>query len=271
MTKPVIETYVGHAAWEENFFCGYKMHGDLVGKEDGFWSMVSLAVGGKRLSKEQTRILDDLSLSFLSADPRIWPPKVARLIASYGTAGAGFAASYIAFDRGAAFGNIVGEKIAALLVSIQKKIENGSIKKEQLPEVIGEILDKGEPIAGFGVPLREKDERVLAIKDCLKIRGFDKGPYWTLLLEIEKILFERKKIRLNGAGAMIAVCLDLGFNLSQVKRMTPILMTGMTFANSVEGADQCSPLLQNLPIQYISYKGPAQRMSPRAKSTGKVR
>src|SRR5439155_6055166 len=91
---PEIVTRVGRADFGDNQYCGYAVLGELLGNV-GAACTLSLALGGPRLDWEQARIFDDLCVSVLAPDGRIWPLKIARLVSSYGGVTAGFAAAHV--------------------------------------------------------------------------------------------------------------------------------------------------------------------------------
>ena len=78
-----LTTRVGRADWGDNRYRGYGVLAELAG-HDGFWSMISLAVGGPRLDDGQSRLLDDLATCTFAGDPRIWPLKIVRVVGSFG-------------------------------------------------------------------------------------------------------------------------------------------------------------------------------------------
>jgi hypothetical protein len=88
---PIIETKVAQMGEKEHLFAGYRVFGELLGHES-LTGLFALSAGLPRLSKEDMAMLNDLATVNMLGDPRIWPLKLARIVASYGNALHGFSA-----------------------------------------------------------------------------------------------------------------------------------------------------------------------------------
>jgi hypothetical protein len=88
-TLGALPTRVAHAEWGVNRYFGFPVP-DLLGDET-LTGLVALAVGARRLPAAEREVLDDIAVAMTLADPRIWPLKMTRLVASYGGGLAGMA------------------------------------------------------------------------------------------------------------------------------------------------------------------------------------
>lgn len=266
--RPPIFTRVGHATWGENYFCGFRMIKDLVGREDGFWSAISLAVGGARLTAEQARIIDDMSICSLAADPRIWPMKIIRLIASYGSVGAALAALLVLMNVNESIGSGAMQKAAEFLISLRNDLSvSETFHTKELRTKINALIKQGHRFQGFGVPQRDYDERVSAIFNIVKMRKPFNQQYWGILLKTAKILKEAKGLEINFSGSIAALLLDMDFTLDDIRAVSQVILLPSMIANAFEEAQQKNVQLQRLPLSCIDYQGPPLRLSPRAEQT----
>jgi hypothetical protein len=243
-----IKTRVAHAAGSDNAFRGFSVNGELAGN-DGWTSALSLAFGGPRLEPSNAGIIEDLAVCSLAADPRIWPLKMARLVASYGVTLPAMAVGHLALE-----GAIVGAEptgaAAEILAQWTAKLgENPT--REELEAHVDDVLSSGR-VPGFGVAFRGHDERVEGIKQCLSKRSFTPGRHWRLVTQLEEVMIARTKVRLNLAMASAAVLLDLGYDPKQIRMWMSAFLDVCFYANVVEAADLKSPELLAVPNEVIA-------------------
>ncbi len=255
-----LRTRIGHSSWDGNQYCGYAVD-ELAGR-DGMWSLISLAVGGPRLGPEEVAVLDDLAVSLIAPDPRIWPLKMTRLASAYGSPTAGQCVGYLGIARSQVGGHTIG-MAAQSLVDLERRL-GGDWTPERLDAVIGEITAGGRPLPGFGVPYRPRDERVDVLRRCLQQRARAGGRYWDLIHTLAAHVAKQRPLPLNIGGAGAAVMLDLGFTADQVVLLGPVLLLPNYLANAAEGAEQRPAALLRLPDEVIDYVGAPPRRSPRA-------
>ncbi len=261
-----ITTRVARADWGENHFRGYRVNGQLVGT-DGWASVLSLAAGGPRLGKEDAALVEDLAICSLAADPRIWPLKAARLVATYGSAFAGIASGHLLL-AGAMMGPEPTGAAANLLIELATKLGDRADDPAAVQELVDDLLANGR-VPGFGVAFRGADERVNAIKGCIATRGRESGPYWRLLSALEAAVRARRELHVNLGLAAAAVLLDVGMRPDTITFVMSAYLDVCFYANAVEGAEQKSEVLRRLPDDAVRYEGPPPRVSPRAALAGK--
>jgi len=260
----MIKTRVAHAIAGDNAFRGFSVNDELAGR-DGWTSALSLALGGPRLDASTSAIIEDLAVCSLAADPRIWPLKMARLVASYGVTLPAMAVGHLALE-GAIVGSEPTGAAAEILIEWSSKLGE-SPTRERLEAHVSEVMAQGR-VPGFGVAFRGHDERVSAIKTCIAKRGVVLGRHWGLVTALEDVMLTRTKVRSNLAMASAAVLLDLGYGPKQIRMWMSAFLDVCFYANVVEAAEQKSPELLEIARETIAYVGRAPRSSPRALAKG---
>ena len=265
MALEPLPTEVARAIWGDNLFRGRLVSRDIAGRE-GFWSMVSLGLGYRALGADEAGVLDDCAASLLVADPRIWPLKLCRLVASYGRPIAAMGAAQVWLDAG-----MLGPApFATAAVFLQELM--AEIGHEPKPELLAGALQarqaKRERLHGFGLPYRPSDERVPVLETCLRRRGLDGRPFFALVTAAGDALVTQGGKPANIAGAVAAACLDLGFAPRQIALLAQVCLSLCFLANAVEAAEQMPEVLRRLPEGSVRYTGPALRPSPRAVAAG---
>jgi len=255
-----IRTRVAQALFGDNAFCGCSVNEELAGT-DGWASVFSLAIGGPRLCREDATLVEDLAVCSLAADPRIWPLKMTRIVASYGAPLPAIAVGHLALE-GAIVGSEPTGRAAETLVAWAAELGDDP-SPESVEAHVAALLSKGRA-AGFGVAFRGRDERVDAIRACLKTRGRDEGRHWKLVAAMDAVMQKRTRVQLNLAMASAAVLLDLGFTPVQIRMWMSAYLDVCFYANAVEGAESRAPELLVVPAADVTYVGRPPRTSPRA-------
>lgn len=260
MSADPIPTRVAHAEWGDNRFQGYSVAKDLLGSEP-WLGIVALGITGRRLTESERGLLDDLGVIMTVADPRIWPLKLTRLVASYGDALAGLAAGALAVDE-ALIGNWTFWGMAGLLRSLRSSVSTPD-DRSGIDLACRTQLGSMRRIPGFGVSSRPVDERVEMLKLRVAARGRERLEYWTLFENVSEAVFRMKGLRPNIASAAAAVCLDLGFDERETAVLSAFIGLSDFLPNAAEGAVQMAPALQSLDPASIRYVGPPPRDSGR--------
>ncbi len=256
-----IRTRVGRAEDGDNRFRGHSVDRDLAGQRSLVQTLV-LALTGRTIDADAAAVIDDLAASILAADPRIWPLRIARLGATYGSTLAGAASALLA-QESTSVGGGSSAAVAQYLSRIAAELGSNLDDDDALAAIVARDVAHGHKFIGYGVPFRDVDERVTTAERCLGARGRANGKHWRLARRIEAALVRHRAAPLNAAGAMAAALLDLGFPPAEIPVVVIFLSTPSLYANAVEGAEQKSPVLQRLPDECVEYKGPPPRRSPR--------
>lgn len=257
---PSLPTRVGHASWGDNEFFGFRVLGDLAGR-DSYWSAVSLSLGHRRLSEQEAGVLDDLTICCLAGDPRIYPLKAMRVGSAYGSCTMGVCAGYLAFDQGQLGPTTMG-RASRLLVELSEQVGDPP-DPARLTATLDGWLAQGRRLPGFGVVFRDRDERIDALLRCMRARGRTGQRYWRLMEAADAHGERAHRLPANIGLASSAVTLDLGFMPEQIEQLYLAFLVPCFLANAFEGAQQAPAVLQRLPDAAVEYVGTPARPSPR--------
>ena len=261
-TPEPIPTRVAHAGWDDHRHFGYSVFNELAGHLS-FTELVVLAVSGRLISPGESRMLDDLAAVMAIAEPRIFPLKLVRLISSYGRILPAYAAGTLYLED-AIIGAWTSGIGAKHLIELQSDLGDEIVNFQRVKERTLLLLRRERRLIGFGVPFRPRDERVVALRACVKQRGRERKTFWRLLEAVSEVLRCEKGLEPNiGIGAA-AVCLDLGFNPEEIAPLATALIQNLILANAVEEARQKNAILRRLPDNCIEYVGKPPRISPLA-------
>lgn len=260
--SPQRRTRVAHSGLSKHRFFAYDVFEELAGTAS-FWEIVSIALGGPLLTRDDCRVLDDLLACCTVADPRLPPLKLVRLAATYGGVMAGFGTGYLALED-AFIGPWSSGATAQLLVDCAAAVDAGSDADATVHAFVAAAIERQGYLPGFGVPFRERDERVAALDHCLRHRNRHQGRYWRLMRKVEAAVLAERGVGSNIGAGMAACLLDLGFTPAQIPTLGTLSVLACILANAFEAADQQAPELQSLAPNQVAYVGRPARESPRA-------
>jgi hypothetical protein len=214
--------------------------------------MLVCGITGRIHDDEDILIVGDILTAMSSADPRVWPFKITRLAASYGSAASAVGVTLVA-SQGAIFGATKFQEIAEVLVDLHRRIVNEAIDDDQLLS----ILQPGKP--GFGVLYGRYDARFDALLQQAAKRGREHRPFMQVCRRAAQIARTKLNVEPHVFVAIAALCLDMGMTPYQagVFGMVPLFHDGV--ANATEGALQQPAVLRRLPAAAIRYEGRARR------------
>ena len=255
-----LETRVAWAGWDEHRFMGRAVFGDLAGRQS-FASLCVLAVTGRAPTAAEVRALDALAGVLSVADPRIWPLKLVRVGSSTGRVLTGLGAGLLAIDSDF-IGPWTAGRAAADLVALRARLRRR--RGAAVDATIVEHFADRPRIIGFGVPFRDVDERVFALRAQVRRLGRSRMPYWSLAERVWATLERERGDVPNIGSAMSAMLLDVNIPAALVPTVGVTLTLPTLIANAVEGAAQAPAILRALPAASIDYTGPRARSSPRA-------
>ena len=127
-TVPSIDesTRTAHWGWDEHRYFGHRVFEELVGHES-LAGLVGLAILGRRLTADEAGMLDDAAAVNTLGDPRIWPLKLTRTIASYGRIMPALSAGVLMLDGGRVGVPEDLDQAAVFFMSDQSKFCTGQI------------------------------------------------------------------------------------------------------------------------------------------------
>ncbi len=257
-----VRTRVAHAGWHDHRLRHRRLFAEVLGRAD-LTRLSVLALTGRDLDPDAAAMVDDLAVVTSVSEPRIWPLKAARLVASYGGTMAGFAAGCLWADR-AQVGFWTCGLAAESLVALAAELGDGAADPVRVADAVRRRLERGQVIAGFGVPFRDEDERMVALRRQVRARGRDGGRHWTLLGHLAETMRAERHLGANIGLGLAAVLLDLGFDAGEISVLAAQLGHHTFLANAHEGAIQGAPALRRLPDEAVAYVGAGPRPSPRA-------
>jgi hypothetical protein len=257
----VIRTRVALHVEGDNLYFGHRTIAGLLGRETTT-GLIAMAATGRRPSDDERTVLDAIAVASTSADPRIWPLKLTRLVASYGGTLAGFGAGQLAME-GKLIGPWVVGQAASELVALRNAI-GAPLNDVTAKDAIADWIARRPRMVGYGVPMRDRDERMDGLRCQIVEMGRDQLPYWTLQEALSAAMARRWRSAPNVGIGVAAILLDLGYTPLQASAVTTFLNQNVFAANAFEAAQQREPLMQKLPVEHVAYVGPAARVSPRA-------
>ncbi len=268
MTAPLppIRSRVGLAVAGDNVVRGYSVRDDLVGRTS-LSGLVALGVSGRRLSAEECALLDDVAVASAVLDVRVWPIKATRVAGAYGQAPSSLSIG-LAVVCGQSMGPLLAGASAKMLLEIEAELRPGEELAAQLRAQIESRIERGERLPGFGAPLRPEDERLVALRKAVEMRGRQQMRYWSLAEALAAAALAARGLQANVVLHIGALLLDLGFDVEQVKTMIVGLMANLLVPVAHEAALEADAQLRRLPDEAVEYAGPAPRLSPRAKERG---
>lgn len=261
MSQKEIRTHVAHHLVGDNRYFGLSVN-SLVGNET-YTGMMALAVTGRRPTDEQRQALDDIAVILTSADPRIWPLKMTRLISSYGGTLAGHVAGQLALE-GDQIGPWTSGRCAQMFVELNEFVGDTNGDDALLESRVRDFVARTPRFFGYGVPLRTFDERFKRLAERVQESGRDKLPFWTLQEALSREIKRVKGLPPNVSAGLAASYLDHGYSAREIPALTMFLQQNVFVANAIEAATQSEEVMRQLPDSAIDYVGQAPRISPRA-------
>lgn len=250
--QPII-THVAHTGSDELIFQGRRVFAELLGKAT-LGQVMMLGVCGYIPDADQLAVIDDIMTTMSSADPRMWPFKITRLAASYGTASYAVASTLIAAE-----GGMFGPN--RMLSGVRWLIDLGDRDQVSDDEIL-KLIDQGN--AGFGVTYRNRDERLEALLRQIALRGRSDLKYTKLFRRAMGLARDQRKLEAHVFLGIAAIALDAGFPVEAIGSLATIALFHDALANAIEGAAQRPAVLRSLPVETIEYRGRPARQSPRA-------
>jgi hypothetical protein len=255
------KTRTAHWGWDEHRYFGYRVFAELAGQES-FTGLLALSILGRRLPSESIAVLDDIAGVVTLADPRIWPLKLTRVLASYGSPIPAVAAGLLMED-GARIGPSTTIFAARALAAFHAELGERSDQSEVVDASVARYLETQPFVWGFGTPFRARDERLVAFEERMRRCGRNELPHFRTMRAVADAVRRARRVEPNMGIALAAVLLDMGITPEQIGVLVTALMQHMFFGHAVEASSPSDPVLRVLPEAYIEFHGSAERTSPR--------
>lgn len=256
-------TRVGHIAYQDNRFCGHAVFGELARGDDAI-DLIALAFGRHPLSADDRQAMRAIAVSLTSPDARVWPLKLTRTLASYGNVYAGFHGAQLA-TMSQRMGPHTAAGAARALVWLRDQLGPDPSPGPALSEAVGQLLARTPRLAGFGVPFRPEDERVLGMRAMLAGHPVERRPFWRLHGLLADEVRVRQRVEPNVASAAAALILDLGVAPHRAGVFLAQMMAHVFMAHALESADDPASPLRALPAGAVDYQGPPPRHTGRGR------
>ncbi len=263
MSQKGIRTRVAHHLVGDNRYFGLSVK-SLVGSVT-YTDMIALAATGRRPTVEQRESLDALAAIVTSADPRIWPVKITRLLASYGGTVVGHVGGQLTMEN-EHIGPWVTAPSAAALVDLHAVVGDVGNDEARLNDRIADFVKRTPRIIGYGVPFRTSDERLEMLVVRMRVTGRDQLPFWKLHVALNNEMKRAKGLVPNITAGLAAMLLDHGYTPREAATLTTFLWQHPFAANATEAAAHSEEIMRTLPDSAIDYIGRAPRLSPRARA-----
>lgn len=268
----------GHIGTDDNRFCGSAVFADLATRIADPTALLCLAFGMPLPNADGREVLRCACLSVTSPDARVWPLKMTRVLASYGNPYAGFFGAQLAnfSDR---MGPGTATHAALSLRWIAERLERETAPTgeptagpaeptdEQVAAVVAEHLATRGRIAGFGVPFRKEDERLLGLLRLLSGHSSRQGRFWKLHLRVVAAMRQRDGLEPNIVIALVALFLDLGLPAARAGMFLTSMMAQNFAAHALEASERDAAILQQLEPRFLEDQCAAPRRSPRARDS----
>jgi hypothetical protein len=201
---------------------------DMVGRLS-FFQVAAWAIGGVRLSAEDSDYLEDLGVVTQLQDVRIWPLTVTRRAAM---GRGGFAHGVLAGLAAMLNPNMAVQPVGAfmrVLDRLEERIAAGSTLDAELEAVVA----RREKVPGVGRPALGPDERNRHVIDIVRRFGKDRGSSFMLALRVDEFFQKTKGQHINSAGLQGAILRDLGFSPAAATAMCVLYFVVPVLAHAV--------------------------------------
>ncbi|WP_277058768.1 citrate/2-methylcitrate synthase [Trichlorobacter lovleyi] len=238
---------------ERAVFRGHDLHAEL---RDMDWvELFVFGITGRRLTPQQLRLLHAIWVYTSYPDARIWNNRVAALAGSSRSTPTLALAASLAVSEATVYGGYPSISAFDFFMRTRKKIAQG----EHLEEIIHSERQTRR-IYGYGRPITSADERLPWLLERARELCLDQGPYLRLAFDVERVLLkDNPLLRMNYAGLVAALSLDLGFSAREFH----LFRFPMTFAGMppcfLESSQETEGAFLPLSCAHIVYEGTPKR------------
>jgi hypothetical protein len=151
------------------------------------------------------------------------------------------------------------------LAALRAALDAAPRSAEEVARVLREHVQRFPRLAGYGVPMREEDERLRALRGYMARKGRAELAHWRAQETLSPMLRETKGLAPNVGIGLAAALLDIGCSPEQAGALSTFLHQQDFAANVYEASQQRAAAYQRLPEDRVEYAGAPPRESPRAK------
>lgn len=250
-----INTRVGCIVEGDNRFLGRSVYHEWERSIETPADPLLHVLGVTRLDSVTREAFRLLSLCVMSPDARVWPLKLTRLLASWGDPIAGFFGAQLV-TAGRVMGPGATTFAAQALTSIARAV--GTEPTLASVQAAAERFkdETQAPLAGFGVPFRDVDERRVALLRFVGDGPLSQRAYWKL----HQLLVETQAPAApNCIISFAALLLDAGVPPERCGLAVTLLMPHVFAAHALEASTLDGAKLNSWPVTQVKYKGAGPR------------
>lgn len=252
---------VGHIGDTDNRFCGGAVFAQLAAEVEHPTDLLLRGLGVPTLSADDREVVRCMTLAATSADARVWPLKLTRLLAAYGNPYAGHYGAQLG-----AFGERMGPgattRAATALAALATVVGDALEDPDVVTRAVTTHLAAHQRIVGFGVPFRPHDERLRGLRQLLAGHPATRRPRWRLHDAVIVVMRREHQLEPNILWPLAALMLDLGVAPARTSLLASLLTTHVFAAHAVEAAADDGVLLRELPAAAVTYRGRPPRPLP---------
>lgn len=182
-------------------------------KDESWLGLLTYGVTGRKFSTEQLVLIEKICMLSVSyPEPRLWNNRVAALAGTVRSTPALATSSSMAITEATIYGFRAMLRAFDFIIRAKQKVDEG----KSMDEIIKWEFKKNRGIEGYGVPLRNVDERVAIVRDMARELGSGDGPHTQLAFDVETFLAKgRWRLRMNIAGLNGALMADQGLSTEE--------------------------------------------------------
>nr|MBF0221852.1 hypothetical protein [Desulfobulbaceae bacterium] len=245
---------------EAVYNCGYSMLDDLVGSTT-FFQVLILNVTGRLPERRIADWFEALFICLSWPDARVWCNQIGSLAGTLRCSPVAAVCSGTLASDSNMYGP--GTLLAATnFISEALEMHKNGLSAEEIISKHQRRPTSPPNIVGYGRPVAKGDERVAAMLRTAKQLDFGKGDHLKLALELEAVIGEKFNESMNLAGYLTAFLCDLGFNATEIYRISSMMVNSGVHACYAEAADNPPEAFFPLQCNDIDYQGIAPRPLP---------
>lgn len=219
------------------------------------------ALTGKNFTNEQLEFVTNCwKYSGIYAEPRLWNNRIAAICGTVRTTGALAITAGNCISESLYFGFKPMYRCAVALVYIGKMVQSGV----SVEDAVADYISKYGKIGGYGRPLGLKgDERIEPLIRFTKKCNLADQFYFKLCFDIDQVLWQKKKLKMNVSPVLVSSLLDIGLTAHQVY----LLLVPITFISGLEACyidalNKSEGTFFPMRCASIAYEGPNKRKLP---------
>ena len=221
---------------------------------DSWMEYLLFAATGKKSTELANLIQSIWVLSTSYPDPRLWNNRVATLAASSRSTGVLALSSGVSVSEATVYGLKPIKGVCDFFVRTKNRLDHGVL----LDSVVFGELSKYKSVYGYGRPMVARDERIEPVISLAKRSGFGEGEYLRLAFDIENLLNEKYRMKMNIAAIYGALMLDAGLTITEAYYMACLSFSAGMIAPFVDALEKPEGAFFPLGVDRVKYVGASE-------------